>query len=128
MSSNNWFAGNFCPREATCSEGADALSPSNGPKIRTMNYTDPPQDPMPAEVRQFPTPQSFFQAFTQPDDWAKCEGQLLPIAENQDVFSLLGTSYGGDGRTTFGMPDLKTGGSTDYYLCVNGVTPGFVGP
>lgn len=39
--------------------------------------------------------------------WALCQGQLLPIAQNSAVFSLLGTTYGGDGRTTFGLPDLR---------------------
>lgn len=42
----------------------------------------------------------------QPRTWAYCEGQLLSIAANQALFSLLGTMYGGDGRTTFGLPDL----------------------
>jgi len=39
--------------------------------------------------------------------WAKCEGQLLSIASNTALFSLIGTTYGGDGRTTFGLPDLR---------------------
>ncbi|MCK5058268.1 MAG: phage tail protein [Candidatus Aminicenantes bacterium] len=42
-----------------------------------------------------------------PRGWAKCDGQLLPIAENTALFSLLGTIYGGDGRTTFALPDLR---------------------
>ncbi|MEE9303192.1 MAG: tail fiber protein [Thiotrichaceae bacterium] len=42
-----------------------------------------------------------------PRDWAFCEGQLLSINSNQALFSLLGTIYGGDGRTTFGLPDLR---------------------
>jgi len=42
-----------------------------------------------------------------PRGWAFCEGQLLPINENQALFSILGTTYGGDGRTTFGLPDLR---------------------
>ncbi len=39
--------------------------------------------------------------------WAFCNGQLLPIAQNTALFSLLGTTYGGDGRTTFALPDLR---------------------
>jgi microcystin-dependent protein len=39
--------------------------------------------------------------------WAFCDGQLLPISQNSALFSLLGTTYGGDGRTTFGLPDLQ---------------------
>lgn len=42
-----------------------------------------------------------------PRGWAQCEGQILPISQNQALFSLLGTTYGGDGRTTFGLPDLR---------------------
>lgn len=42
-----------------------------------------------------------------PKGWAKCEGQLLPINQNQALFSILGTTYGGDGRTTFALPDLR---------------------
>lgn len=39
--------------------------------------------------------------------WAECNGQLLPISQNSALFSLLGTTYGGDGRTTFALPDLR---------------------
>lgn len=42
-----------------------------------------------------------------PKGWAPCNGQLLPINQNQALFSLLGTTYGGDGRTTFALPDLR---------------------
>jgi len=42
-----------------------------------------------------------------PRDWALCDGQLLAVADNQALFSILGTVYGGDGRTTFGLPDLR---------------------
>lgn len=42
-----------------------------------------------------------------PRNWAFCHGQLMSIAQNQATFSILGTAYGGDGRTTFGLPDLR---------------------
>lgn len=42
-----------------------------------------------------------------PRGWALCDGQLLAISQNQALFSLLGTMYGGDGRTTFALPDLR---------------------
>lgn len=42
-----------------------------------------------------------------PRGWAFCDGQLLAVAQNDALFSLLGTIYGGDGRTTFGLPDLR---------------------
>lgn len=58
------------------------------------------QDPMLGEIRMFA-------GNFAPSGWAKCEGQLLPIAQNSALFSLLGTIYGGDGETTFGLPDLR---------------------
>jgi microcystin-dependent protein len=42
-----------------------------------------------------------------PKGWAQCNGQLLPINQNQPLFALLGTNYGGNGQTTFGLPDLR---------------------
>lgn len=42
-----------------------------------------------------------------PKGWAFCSGQLLPINQNQALFALLGTMYGGDGRTTFALPDFR---------------------
>ena len=42
-----------------------------------------------------------------PRGWAKCDGQLLAISSNSALFALLGTTFGGDGRTTFGLPDLR---------------------
>jgi microcystin-dependent protein len=42
-----------------------------------------------------------------PTGWAQCNGQLLPISQNTALFSLLGTTYGGDGKSTFGLPDLQ---------------------
>jgi len=56
-------------------------------------------DPFVAEIRIFP----FNFA---PVGWALCNGQILPIAQNAALFSLLGTAYGGDGKTTFGLPNL----------------------
>ena len=43
-----------------------------------------------------------------PKGWALCNGQFLPINQNQALFSLLGTTYGGDGQTTFALPDLRS--------------------
>ena len=42
-----------------------------------------------------------------PRGWAACDGQILPINQNQALYSLLGTTYGGDGRTTFALPELR---------------------
>jgi microcystin-dependent protein len=57
-------------------------------------------DPFVAEIRIFP----FNFA---PRGWAWCNGQVLPISQNTALFSLLGTTYGGDGKTTFALPDLQ---------------------
>ena len=57
-------------------------------------------DPFVGEIRMFGAPWA-------PQGWALCQGQLLAISGNDALFSLLGTSYGGDGRTTFGLPDLR---------------------
>lgn len=43
-----------------------------------------------------------------PRGWAFCNGQLMPIAQNTALFSIIGTTYGGDGRTTFALPDLRS--------------------
>ncbi|SRR5258708_7353326 len=49
-----------------------------------------------------------------PKGWALCDGQLLPINQNQALFSLLGTTYGGDGRVNFGLPNLQ--GNTPMHM------------
>ena len=57
-------------------------------------------DPFVGEIRAF--------GFTfAPVGWAMCNGQLLPITQNTALFSILGTTYGGDGRSTFGLPNLQ---------------------
>ena len=57
-------------------------------------------DPFVAEIRIFP----FNFA---PSGWAFCDGQLLPLSQNTALFSLLGTVYGGDGKSTFALPDMQ---------------------
>jgi microcystin-dependent protein len=57
-------------------------------------------DPFVAEIRIFP----FNFA---PKGWAFCDGQLLPLSQNTALFSLLGTTYGGDGKSTFALPDMQ---------------------
>jgi microcystin-dependent protein len=69
-----------------------------------------------------------------PAGWMFCEGQLLPISENETLFNLIGTTYGGDGQSTFALPDLRgrvpihqgnglilseTGGTEEVTLTVN---------
>ncbi|MEP7011301.1 MAG: tail fiber protein [Acidobacteriota bacterium] len=72
-----------------------------------------------------------------PAGWMFCEGQLLPISENETLFQLIGTTYGGDGQSTFALPDLRgripahqgsgfilaeTGGAEEITLTVNQIT------
>src|SRR5712672_3311544 len=57
-------------------------------------------DPFVAEIRIYP----FNFA---PKGWAWCDGQLLPLSQNTALFSLLGTTYGGDGKSTFALPNLQ---------------------
>jgi microcystin-dependent protein len=57
-------------------------------------------DPFVAEIRIFPF--SFA-----PKGWAFCDGQLLPLSQNTALFSLLGTTYGGDGKSNFALPDMQ---------------------
>ena len=57
-------------------------------------------EPFLAEIRIFATDYA-------PSGWALCNGQLLPLMQNTALFALLGTVYGGDGRTTFGLPNLQ---------------------
>ena len=81
-------------------------------------------DPFVAEIRMF----GFNFA---PTGWAQCNGQLLPISQNTALFSLLGTFYGGDGKSTFALPDLQGSvpvhqgqgnGLSEYFLGQQGGT------
>ena len=65
-----------------------------------------------------------------PRGWMPCNGQLLQISQNTALFSLLGTNFGGDGQTTFALPNLPppAGAAGDpslprYMICVQGVYP-----
>lgn len=65
-----------------------------------------------------------------PPGFLPCQGQLLPIARNAALFSLVGIAYGGDGNTTFALPNLrgksvldKDASDTHYYIVVSGVYP-----
>lgn len=61
-----------------------------------------------------------------PRGWSTCEGQLLPIAQYSALFSLLGTNFGGDGRTTFALPDLRgnePASNIHYYIAMQGIYP-----
>ncbi|MQA28556.1 MAG: tail fiber protein [Luteitalea sp.] len=59
-----------------------------------------------------------------PRGWALCDGRSLPISQNQALFALIGTNFGGDGRTTFALPKLA-GPAADlgYYIALQGIFP-----
>jgi microcystin-dependent protein len=61
-----------------------------------------------------------------PANWAFCNGQILQINQNMALFALLGATYGGDGKTTFAVPNLNASAlqsGLNYMICVNGVFP-----
>ena len=61
-----------------------------------------------------------------PKGWAVCDGTLMEINQHQALFALIGTEYGGDGRSTFALPNLKghvPGGVGSFIICVNGNFP-----
>jgi microcystin-dependent protein len=61
-----------------------------------------------------------------PKSWAACEGQILSIAQYQALFSLIGTTFGGDGQNNFALPDLRGKAPIDgmaYYIALIGIFP-----
>ena len=61
-----------------------------------------------------------------PEGWAFCNGQLLSINQNTVLFSLLGTTYGGDGKNNFALPNLNAGtlqSGLNYMIALNGIYP-----
>lgn len=58
----------------------------------------------------------------EPTGWALCDGRLLPISQNTALFSLIGTKFGGDGRTTFALPDYKNQApaGSNYFIYLQG--------
>lgn len=61
-----------------------------------------------------------------PWGWMSCEGQILQITQNSALYSLIGNNFGGDGRTTFGLPNLKGAEplpTMKYYMATAGIYP-----
>jgi microcystin-dependent protein len=60
-----------------------------------------------------------------PPNYLPADGRLLPINQNQAVFSVIGTNYGGDGQTDFALPDLRAAApnNTQYIMCIEGIFP-----
>lgn len=55
--------------------------------------------------------------------WATCQGQIMPIAQYTALFSILGTTYGGDGKTTFALPTIANVGEAQYLIALEGIYP-----
>lgn len=73
-------------------------------------------DPFIGEVRWF--------AFNlAPQGWAPCNGALLSISENQVLFALIGTTFGGDGRTTYALPTVAAQDGLNPFIALQGVFP-----
>jgi microcystin-dependent protein len=67
-----------------------------------------------------------FGFFFAPLNWASCEGQMLKVVDYQALFALIGNQYGGDGRTTFALPDLRGAEplpNMKYYIAFDGIFP-----
>ncbi len=58
-----------------------------------------------------------------PRGWAFCDGELLLIEGNHALFAIIGTTYGGDGRTTFALPNLESESGVNYIIAIQGVFP-----
>ncbi len=93
---NNWIAEGPAPR--------DNMQP-----FQAVNYIIALEGTFPSRssINPFIGEIIMFAGNFAPRGWALCDGQLLPVAQHTALFSLLGTNYGGDGRTTFGLPDLR---------------------
>lgn len=101
---SNWVAKDIIMEETG---GGDPVSVM--PPVQVVNFCIALQGVFPSRniVEPFIGTIGLFGFDFAPRGWAKCDGQLLSIAQNTALFSLLGTYYGGDGRTTFGIPDLR---------------------
>lgn len=76
-------------------------------------------DPILGQIQLFPFSFSMV-------GWLRCEGQMLQVMQNQALFSLFGTTYGGDGRNNFGIPDLRGAEPVPgmaYYIATQGMYP-----
>lgn len=70
------------------------------------------------EIRMF--------AFQPPSEiWVRCDGSLLPISEHNALFSLIGFTYGGDGRDFFALPSYFVEGGPDFYIAISGRKPDY---
>ena len=113
-----WFAGNFCPKNANCSEGEGALIPAVGPRIRIVDYHTPHQKFITGSVYPFLDEQSFKEANTNPVDWLLCDGKVYNDGHQPYLWETITQLYGGEGRSFFKVPLLPPDptGRGDFYI------------
>ena len=115
---NAWFAGNYCPANATCSTTAGALTTKGGITVRTFDLNEEGEKDAPyiGEVRAFPE--------GAPEGWIPCKRVELPIANYTALFAILEPLYGGgQGRAIFMTPDLDNQPVNNYFICAIGTFP-----
>ena len=100
----NWVAASAIVRNTGSSVPVNNMQP-----FQVLNYCIALQGVFPSRssLEPFIAEIMIFGGNFAPRGWATCDGQLLPISQYTALFSLVGTMYGGDGRTTFGLPDLR---------------------
>ncbi|MEO1260642.1 MAG: phage tail protein [Bacteroidota bacterium] len=111
-----WFAGNFCPRGASCSE-AGALHPVQGPPIRSMEV-DGTDVTFIGEIKRFDTPPAPSHLL-----WLRCDGTLFNDGSHLELFEVIGFMYGYEGRSFPALPKIfnENGALTfPYYICAHG--------
>jgi microcystin-dependent protein len=96
-----------------------------GLSIRAANRREHRSAPAPLGLEPYLGEVILFAGNYAPRGWAFAEGQQLPIAQHQALFSILGTMYGGDGRTTFALPDTRGDepACMHYIIALQGVFP-----
>ena len=93
------------------------LSQNHSKKSKSQSgYKEKSMEGTLAEVR-------FFAGNFAPRCWAFCHGQIMPINQNEALFALLGTQYGGDGRTTFALPKIDDLNGCKAIICIEGIFP-----
>jgi microcystin-dependent protein len=98
---NNWISTQAAVQHFT-------FNTDNRQPFLAVNYCIALQGIFPARNDAFVSQIQIFPFNFPPRGWAQCDGQLMPISQNTALFSLLGTQYGGDGRVTFALPDLRS--------------------
>ena len=112
----------YCARAVRAGRSSTAAAPAAfGHTAVTSTRTGAASDPY-CEVSEI----KLLAGVLVPTNWVRADGSLLPISSYTALFSLIGTTYGGDARTTFALPDLRSAApnpSAGYFMCINGASP-----